>query len=272
MDGAALASAEELPLPNCNLCRRAPVTNRWYSSCLPCRDKRNESKRRTKERKREQRLRAFQAITRDNIPASSSSSQNVSAGKKRKVPEEEESKADVLERMRKRFKTMELVKKADVTPKPSSATHSETLFEKYIDDKNLYKAIKRRYPDNTHSVRFYGTWAIIAIPDVDNKLKARQVARDLRSSTPLHFNLEDKEAYVDGTAYIVHYKCTCRATPSRRASDLSAYFGSKNKPIVDESPKDPCPGRIDIRVEDDRSHPKGWLGQRVKVTLTHPKM
>ncbi|KAF7351384.1 hypothetical protein MSAN_01570100 [Mycena sanguinolenta] len=271
MDGAALASAEELPLPNCNVCRRAPVTNRWYSSCLPCRDKRNESKRRTKEKKREQRMRAFQAITRDNIPTSSSSSQNVSAGKKRKVPEEE-SKADALERMRKRFKKMELVKAADVAPKPVSATHSETVFEKYVDDKNLYKAIKRRYPDSANSIRFYGTYAIIAIPNVNNKLKARQVARDLRSSTPLHFNLEDLEAYPDGTAYIVHYKCTCRAMPPRRASDLSAYFGSKSKPAVDETPKDACRGRIDIRVEDDRSHSKGWLGQRIKVTLNHPKM
>ncbi|KAJ7209903.1 hypothetical protein B0H12DRAFT_1224021 [Mycena haematopus] len=268
MEALALASAQELPLATCNACNSAPVTNRGYSTCRLCRDKRNDLKRKSKEKKREEKRRLhLKAVTRDNIPVSKPV-QSASAGKKRKAPAEEDNKADALERMRKRFKKMEF-HKIDAAPTTSSTTSSMSVFEKFVDDKHLYKAIKRRYPDSTNSFRFYGTYAIIAMPDVDNKLQARQVARTLRSSTALHFNLDDKEAYTDETAHTVHYKCTCRAAPIKR--DLSAYFGSTNTAALDETPKVECRGRIDICVEDDRSHPLGWLGQRIKVTVTHPK-
>jgi len=49
------------------------------------------------------------------------------------------------------------------------------------------------------------------------------------------------------------------------------YFGSKNKAGSNETPKSECRGVIQISAEDDHSHPLGWLGQRVKVTISHPK-
>jgi hypothetical protein len=155
---------------------------------------------------------------------------------------------------------------------------------------DLHKAIKRRYADNSSTLRFYGTYAIIAQPETDNKARARQVARDLRDSTPLHFrcvqfsslvhapcltraSLDDKEASRSATAYTIKYKCTCRGAMKRTASDLSSYFISKSKTAASDetTPKSECRGRIEIRSEDDRSHRLGWLGQRIKVTITHPK-
>ncbi|KAF7360178.1 hypothetical protein MVEN_00746400 [Mycena venus] len=268
-----LASAAELP--KCNACHKAPVTNAGYSTCRPCRDKRNEMKKRSQQKKREQKFRLLQAIAgSDNIPfpAPRPTEKSASAGKKRKAPEDEESLADALERMRKRFKKMEAFTKVDVASKSPPVATPEPVFKKFVSAGDLHKTIKRRYPDNSNSLRFYGTYAIIALPDVDNKHRARQVARDLRDNTTLHFNLENKESYRNGTAYTIHYKCTCRASSIKRtASDLSLYFGSKNKTASEETPKSECRGRIEICAEDDRSHPQGWLGQRVKVTITHPK-
>jgi hypothetical protein len=171
-----------------------------------------------------------------------------------------------------------------------SSDPSGPVFEKFVVAAELHKAIKRRYPDNSTSLRFYGTYAIIAFPDVDNKQRARQVARDLRDNTTLHFkcvssvlirdallilsSLEDKKSHRShdvANTYTISYTCTCPASIKRTASDLTMYFGSKNKTTSEETPKSECRGRIEISSADDRSHPLGWLGQRVKVTITHPK-
>ncbi|KAF8162459.1 hypothetical protein K438DRAFT_1858641 [Mycena galopus ATCC 62051] len=252
MDVLPLPSAEELP--TCNACHTAPVTNRGYSTCLPCRDKRNEQSRRATQRKRERKMQAGK-----------------SAGKKRKASADGEKSADVLERMRKRFKKMEPFTTVE-TSAAADAASSEFAFEKFVSSKDLHKAIKRRYADTRNSLRFYGTYAIIADPEIDNKLRARRVARDLRDNTTLHFNLEDKEEYRDDTAYTTHFKCTCRSSLKRTASDISSYFGSNPKAASsNETPMSECRGRIEIRTEDDESHRLGWPGQRIKVTVTHPK-
>ncbi|KAJ7918434.1 hypothetical protein B0H13DRAFT_2321401 [Mycena leptocephala] len=265
----ALASAALLP--ECNLCRRAPVSSHRYTTCLPCREKRAVAKKRSKERKREEMIRLLQAV-KVNIPVPPPG-ESASAGKKRKAPTDGENALDALERIRKRFKKMEPFTKAEVASKKSSDP-SGPVFEKFVVAAELHKAIKRRYPDNNTSLRFYGTYAIIAFPDVDNKQRARQVARDLRDNTTLHFNLEDKKSHRShdvANTYTISYTCTCPASIKRTASDLTMYFGSKNKTTSEETPKSECRGRIEISSADDRSHPLGWLGQRVKVTITHPK-
>ncbi|KAJ7665970.1 hypothetical protein DFH06DRAFT_1470212 [Mycena polygramma] len=269
----ALASASSAPR-ECNSCHRAPASI-GYTSCQPCRDRRNETNRKARDRKREK-LRLLQADMRVNLPLPLAGGESTSAGKKRKVPADsgEENDADVLERIRKRFKKLEPITKATVASKDasSSANTLDPVFEKYVVAAELHKAIKRRYTDNSTSLRFYGTYAIIALPDIDNKQRARQVARDLRNNTTLHFNLEDKKTLESApTSHKVSYKCTCHTSMKRTASDISTYFGSKNKTASGETPKSECRGRIEIIAEDDRSHPLGWLGQRVKVTVTHPK-
>ncbi|KAJ7741934.1 hypothetical protein DFH07DRAFT_891206 [Mycena maculata] len=269
-----VASATD-PLPNCNACHKAPVTNRGFSTCRPCRDKRNEVRKRSKERKRREEFLLFQASTVANLPAATSG-EGSSVGKKRKVPADEENSADVMERMKKRFKKMDAFKKVDPASKTSTTNLADPVFEKFGVNTDLYKEIKRRYPDKTTSLRFYGTYAIIAVPSVDNKLRARTVAQDLKDNTKLHFNVQDRKSHRgsdEANTYTVSYKCTCRASSvlKRSASDLSLYFGSKKGAATDDAPKSECRGRIEISAEDDKSHPLGWLGQRVKVTVTHPK-
>ncbi|KAJ7800369.1 hypothetical protein B0H14DRAFT_3156063 [Mycena olivaceomarginata] len=287
MDLASISStapATAVVLPNCNACHTAPVSGPGFATCRPCRDKRNEAKRRTTQRKREQKYRLFQAMTisRDNLPVPlpvpTPAKSIISAAKslKRKAPPADgEKAADALERIRKRFKKMEPFTKADAAASKTStaAPAPDSEFEKFMVNTDLHKAIKRRYADNSSTLRFYGTYAIIAQPETDNKARARQVARDLRDSTPLHFSLDDKEASRSATAYTIKYKCTCRGAMKRTASDLSSYFISKSKTAASDetTPKSECRGRIEIRSEDDRSHRLGWLGQRIKVTITHPK-
>ncbi|KAJ7359650.1 hypothetical protein DFH08DRAFT_952758 [Mycena albidolilacea] len=273
-------------LPNCNACHTAPVSGPGFATCRPCRDKRNEAKRRTTQRKREQKYRLFQTMTisRDNLPVPllvpTPAKSIISAAKslKRKTPParaDGENVADALERIRKRFKKMEPFTKVEAAASKTStaAPLPDFEFEKFIVNTDLHKAIKRRYADNSSTLRFHGTYAIIAQPETDNKARARQVARDLRDSTPLHFSLDDKEASRSATAYTIKCKCTCRGGMKRTASDLSSYFISKSKAAASDetTPKSECRGRIEIRSEDDRSHCLGWLGQRIKVTITHPK-
>ncbi|KAJ7461705.1 hypothetical protein B0H11DRAFT_1816359, partial [Mycena galericulata] len=268
-------SADE-PLPICVRCHKAPVTSRNYTSCRPCRDKRAAQSRRSKERKRERakmQMLVLQAGTTANIPVVPSE-ESSSVGAKRKAPADTGSE-DVMERMRKRFKKMEPFVKADATLKVTPPDRAaDPVFEKFAVNKDLYKEIRGRYPDNSSSLRFYGTYAIIAVPDIDNKKRTRVVARDLKENTNLHFRCDKKSTRGsdDAHTYTIAFKCTCRATSTikRSASDLSIYFGSKKTPAAsDETPKNECRGRIEISAADDRSHPLGWLGQRVKVTVTH---
>ncbi|KAJ6582918.1 hypothetical protein DFH09DRAFT_1360227 [Mycena vulgaris] len=279
-----LAAAAE-PLPICSGCRKAPVTSQDYRTCTPCREKRAEASRKSNERKRQEKrallmgaiglLKTGGALA--NIPVAESSS----AGKSLKRKAEEEKIGDVMDRMRKRFKQMEFTRPAVASTTPSAPADPDgPVFDKFVNSAALYKDLKRRYPDNNTSLRFYGTYAIIAFPDVDNKARVRQVARDLKDSTTLHFNLDDRKSTRGSdpaNTYTISYKCTCRATAllKRSGSDLSLYFGSKYaaKPAAtsDEKPQADCRGRIEIVAEDDKSHPLGWLGQRVKVTVTHPK-
>ncbi|KAJ7468084.1 hypothetical protein FB451DRAFT_388384 [Mycena latifolia] len=270
-----LASAAEA-LPTCNACRKAPVSSRGYSTCQPCRERRNEAKSKSKERKRQAQLVLLRVGMLANIPAAVGESS--SAGKSLKRKAEAEDAADVMERMRKRFKKIEPFAKVDVPPKTTaaSADPAEHVFEKFVSATELHKEIKRRYPDNSTSLRLYGTYAIIALPEIDNKARTRIVARDLKDNTSLHFNFDDRKSHRSNdtaNTYTISYKCTCRAasTLKRSASDLSLYFGVKNASTADEKPMTECRGRIEISAEDDRSHRLGWLGQRVKVTITHPK-
>ncbi|KAJ7359646.1 hypothetical protein DFH08DRAFT_414348 [Mycena albidolilacea] len=275
------APATTAVLPNCNACHTAPVSGSGFATCRPCRDKRNEAKRRTTQRKREQKYRLFQTMTisRDNLPVPLLvPTLSAAMSLKRKTPParaDGENVADVLERIGKRFKKLEPFTKADAAASKTStaAPAPDSEFEKFIVNTDLHKAIKRRYADNSSTLRFHGTYAIIAQPETDNKARARQVARDLRDSTPLHFSLDDKEASRSATAYTIKYKCTCRGGMKRTASDLSSYFISKSKAAASDetTPKSECRGRIEIRSEDDRSHRLGWLGQRIKVTIMHPK-
>ncbi|KAJ7269629.1 hypothetical protein C8J57DRAFT_1508786 [Mycena rebaudengoi] len=127
--------------------------------------------------------------------------------------------------------------------------------------------------------RYQGTYSIIADPDTDNKARARRVARDLKECTTLDFVLEDRLKSVRSSgaskAYTIWYKCMCGAASTglkRRPSDLSAWLMNKKNPDVSmgEGPSD-CAGRVEISAEDDVSHRLGILGQRVKVTVNHPR-
>ncbi|KAJ7108718.1 hypothetical protein C8R44DRAFT_884754 [Mycena epipterygia] len=275
------SAAAAVPPEKCNLCRQAPVTSYGYKTCSPCRDKQREQKKKYTERKREAKIAAKMALLKPGMkanipaapPAESSSSGKL---KKRKAVDDGENAADVFERMRKRFKKMEAFAKTDVASKKISADQTDPVFEKFIAATHLHKDLKRRYLDNSTSLRFYGTYAIIAFPDIDNKKRARQVASDLRDNTSLHFDLDDRKSHRSSdtaNTYTVSYKCTCHSASAlkRSASDLSVWFASKNATPSEEKPKSECRGRIQISAEDDKSHRLGWLGQRVKVTVTHPK-
>ncbi|KAJ7143304.1 hypothetical protein C8R43DRAFT_1237968 [Mycena crocata] len=267
-------------LPNCNMCHRAPVTNAGYSTCRTCREKRAEQKKKAKERRRQAQMVVLRAAQSVNLPKALPA-ESSNAGKKRKLPVDQESAADAMDRMRKRFKTLEPFTNAVVYSKAALAPiadPADPIFEKHVNAADLHRHIKRLYPNNSSSIRFHGTYAIIAFPDIDNKTRARHVARDLRDNTNLHFNLEDRTSHPspDGAqTHIISYKCTCRATSAAlkgNASDLAIYFGSKKAAAAsNEKPKTECRGRVEISVEDDRSHPLGLLGQRVKVAITHPK-
>ncbi|KAJ6614615.1 hypothetical protein B0H10DRAFT_2044745 [Mycena sp. CBHHK59/15] len=162
------------------------------------------------------------------------------------------------------------------TPKDNSPPSPDIEFSKFQFAKDLHRDINQRYPDYSNSIRFQGTYAIVAFPDIDNKQRARQVARDLRASTDLHFDLEDRlkshRSHDASKAYTITYQCACRAsapTLKRNPSDLTAWLGSKKTGASDDKVKE-CRGRIEISAEDDTSHPF-VLGQRVKVIVTHPK-
>ncbi|KAJ7649303.1 hypothetical protein B0H17DRAFT_1338698 [Mycena rosella] len=264
----ALVSAP-LPLPTCNVCRKAPVTSHRYTSCLPCRDKRAEQKKRAKLRKTREQTALLKAGSIANIPAA------VAGGdvKSLKRKAEDESSADAMERMRKRVKKME-VAKLDV-PVLVSATDG---FEKFVNAAELTKDLKRHYPDTLKitALRYHATYAIIADPAIDNKDRTRRVARDLRENTALHFSLEDRSSTRSSgptNKYTLAYKCTCRASTAlkRSGSDLSLYFGSTKKAVAPgDEKKSECRGKVEISAEDDTSH-RFWLGQRVRVTVTHPK-
>jgi hypothetical protein len=315
----ATPSVDPDALPKCNACHKAPVTMIGYSTCRPCREKRSEKKRESNERKRRRKMALLQD-TFANLPKAPLAGES-SKSLKRKADTKGENAADAMDRMQKRFKKMEVepVTKAaskvglcsfcfcpfltfvpfQTSSAPSDPTDpTDPVFEKFVIATDLHKDIKRRYPDNSTSLRFYGTYAIIAFPDIGNKERTRIVARDLKQSTGLHFrcafrpvpfysflliartSLEDRKSHRSADAvktYTSTYHCTCRAAPSafkRSGSDLASYFAPKPAPATSteaEQPKTECRGRIVISAEDDWTHPLGWLGQRVKVTVTHPK-
>ncbi|KAJ7118686.1 hypothetical protein C8R43DRAFT_1241852 [Mycena crocata] len=272
-----VAVPTETPLPVCNACHKAPVTNDAYSTCRPCREKRSERDRKSRERRRQAKmvLKAAQSV---NIPLTEAE-ESSSTGKKRKMaPVDDESAADAMDRMRKRFKGIEPFTKTEHASKPTPIADPaldpvDPVFEKCINAGDLHTHVKRLYRNKSRPVRFYGTFAIIAFPDIDNKMRVRHVARDLRDNTDLHFNPEDKKSKRSSDSaqtYTISYKCTCRTNTT--SPELAAHSESKDTaPASGEKPKRKCRGRIEISAEDDRSHPLGWLGQRVKVTVTHPK-
>jgi len=118
----ALASAAAAPPEKCNLCRKAPVTSYGYKTCSPCRDRQKEQKKKYTERKREAKVAAKMALLKTgmmaNIPAAPAAESSSSGKlKKRKAADDGENAADVVERMRKRFKKMEAFAKTDVASK-----------------------------------------------------------------------------------------------------------------------------------------------------------
>ncbi|KAJ7100024.1 hypothetical protein B0H15DRAFT_505459 [Mycena belliarum] len=260
-------------LPMCNLCHKAPVSSRMYVTCRSCRDKRSANKRQAKLAVRMALLRAGGFST--NLPPPLAGSSSVVKSLKRKA--DEESSTDVMERMRKRLKTMKPFAAKSEAPTPVASVETERAFVKFINAAELYKDMKRHQAIASPSMHFYGTYAIVALPTIDNKERARAVARDLRANTSLHFDPEDRKSMRSNDAnntYTIRYKCTCHAAPSalKRSSsgDISSYF-AKTAPKAEEKPKATCKGRIEISAEDDKSHRLGWLGQRVKVTVYHPK-
>ncbi|KAJ7196572.1 hypothetical protein GGX14DRAFT_473505 [Mycena pura] len=231
----------------CNACHRTLATP-GYVTCHPCRERRAETKRRSNEQRRQARRAALVKPS----------------AEQRKLREERV--AEATEWLKKRERTMQPpMKSAGVIPETLAAPSANPVFQKLVDAAHLHKDLKTRYLDNRHSLRFYGTYAIIAFPDVDNKQRALQVARDLMDNTTLHFNLKDRQRRRSSDAaktYTIFYDCTCQRVSG------SAYLDPKNK---SKKSKSECPGRIIISVSNDTSHPLGWLGQRVKVTVTHPK-
>ncbi|KAJ7735812.1 hypothetical protein B0H16DRAFT_128757 [Mycena metata] len=263
LDIAVSVAVAAAPSKLCTVCRTAPPTP-GYVTCPRCREKRAEQSRKSQERKRERVRMLLANANVANIKANLSTpppKESISAGKKRKAPPVE-SAADTLERIRKRFKTMDPYTKTDVASK-SSSTDSDPIFQKFVVAAELYKYIRRRYADSSTPFNFHGTYAIIAQPEINNKERTKLVARDLKDNTNLLLD-HDKKLMSTTQPHTRIYTCKCSSKPS--GSDISAYFGSKNKALT----KSECHGTVEIRAEDDKSHPLGWLGQRVKVIITHP--
>ncbi|KAJ7634589.1 hypothetical protein FB45DRAFT_1056599 [Roridomyces roridus] len=257
-----------------DVCRKATVTY-GYTTCAPCREKRAKYKRDRTERLRAEKAKEKAKILKASV-ASNVTPKSVVVGEKRKTPSDGR---DAVESMRKRFKAME-TPRVKTEAKPVVVDPAAPVFAKFVASNELHKEIKRQYSRmGVASLRFYGTYAIIALPDVDNKQRARAVARDLKESTNLHFNLDDKTVGKGSNGTVVYrYSCTCHATSTlkRQASDLAVYFKKKKQSAADAETAMPektseCGGKIKISVEHDNSHPQGWLGQRVKVTVKHPK-
>ncbi|KAJ7032011.1 hypothetical protein C8F04DRAFT_1262391 [Mycena alexandri] len=257
----------------CTGCKTAPTTSVGYATCTRCREKRTEAKRKAVERKRDKfRMQSLANAYVANIKANGLTpppKESTSAGKRKAPPVD--SAGDALERIRKRFKKMDPYIKTDVASK-SSSTDSDRVFQKFVVAAELHKYIRRRCTDSSTPFNFHGTYAIIAQPEINNKERAKLVARDLKDNTTLLFDHDKKlsSSIHPGVGYTLTYVCKCSA-PKHTGSDISAYFGSKNKVSSHNPPKAECHGTIEIGAEDDKSHPLGWLGQRVKVTITHPK-
>ncbi|KAF7326043.1 hypothetical protein MKEN_00455200 [Mycena kentingensis (nom. inval.)] len=283
-----------VPPATCNACRRAPATE-GYKTCQPCRQKRTENFRVWTQKKREREkagpileYSVYQAPKEDG---------------KRKAVDGGDSISD--QRPQKRVKTAPLIVSAVASSTVSTATDSsqpsslttgpkkrvkpaptETpafagktasvatvakskrpataaatsttdflanpdRFQRFNFGIDLYTTLDSLYclykSAPTKPFRFYGTHSIVADPAVNNKRRARAIERELKAHTSLSFDVEAREKHraVDG-AYTITHKCTC-------------------------SGKDPCPGLIWITIIDDNSHAMGWQGQRITVSVTHPK-
>ncbi|KAJ7185783.1 hypothetical protein C8R46DRAFT_1342980 [Mycena filopes] len=307
---AATLPIDHLILPAhakfCTGCKSAPPSA-GYVTCARCREKRAAASRRATERKRAARMQLASANI-ANIKANwehdalltpptkgkGKEKEKESTGKKRKEPPTETA-ADALERIRKRFKTMDPYTPTTTTSASGSSTKKsapDVQFHKFAAAAELHKDLRKRFPSPSSSsggeaTTFHATYAIIADPAVDNEERTRVVARDLKGNTGLQFDPESK-LMTDRRphAHRVTYKCLCGAAPLKRSgSDIASYFASsgssksKSKSISKPEKKSDeaaalsqCHGSVEISAEDDRSHPLGWLGQRVKVSITHPKI
>nr|GAT59259.1 predicted protein [Mycena chlorophos] len=119
-------------------------------------------------------------------------------------------------------------------------------FTKFTWATGLYAELQRQFRARSTKkmFRFRATHSIIADPKVNKKRRARQVERDLQQQTELQFDLDGRVKHRDEDAYTITHRCTCLPR---------------------------CTGVIVIHVADDNSHPLGLPGQRVKLTVVHPK-
>ncbi|KAJ7060994.1 hypothetical protein C8F01DRAFT_178740 [Mycena amicta] len=219
------------------------------------------------------------SLCRNGNVLGTSTAQNMPVPQKRKAADSDDEIEDsslAMARLRKRMKLMAL------PPAPAVVT-TKTKRTKFVVADALYKAVAQE--SRTSPVEFAGTFAIIANPQVDNERRARLVARELRRAATLQYNIDDgTPAHSSGAThrFTILLKCTChtgRPFVKPKSRDLFAYFTSKPKrsapasqPTQNASSQATiCEGHTIISAEDDNSHPLGWLGQRIKVTVKHPK-
>ncbi|KAJ7060981.1 hypothetical protein C8F01DRAFT_1253454 [Mycena amicta] len=223
----------------CSRCRRAPITT-GFKTCAPCRTKHTQSFRQWRKQK-------------EKVLPNSGALESATLGKRKAQVDESLSSAT-----NKRLKPSPLQTLSNSSV-PNNESHPVSnppaTFQKFTWASNLYSELQSQYSAKSgkKTFRFHGTHSIIADPALNNKRRARQVERDLKTHAGLQFRFADRIKHREGDAYTITHRCSCLPTP-------------KN-----DGEQGGCAGRIVIYVADDHSHPLGWLGQRVKISVTHPK-
>ncbi|CAK5262056.1 unnamed protein product [Mycena citricolor] len=193
-------------------------------------------------------------------------------GRKRKLELMTETE-DAIERIKKRFKGDDPFFKAKSYIPVEKKIDS---FEKFAGSSDVHKFIKLRYPATGTGVSLRCTYALVADPAVDHKARAGLVAQELRQKTSLSFGTLVHHKYRTSTSYTLVMTCTCSPPGEikRASSDIFLHFAALSNKMHSSvkagSSINECSGRVKIRVEEDKSHPR-WIGQRVKIFIDHPR-
>ncbi|KAF7326009.1 hypothetical protein MKEN_00451800 [Mycena kentingensis (nom. inval.)] len=187
----------------------------------------------------------------------------------------------VLARLRKKLVLMSLPPTPIAYMKPTATSRT-----RFVGPDALYQAAKKAGIVASGAYTFSGTFALVADPKTDNERRVKLVAREIKREAALQYEIATAKTHLSSKShqrFTMILPCTChthRIFSKTKSRDILSYFESKTKKNkgdagmqVVSTTTDPglaCTGTTTISAEDDRSHPLGWLGQRVKVSIQHP--
>ncbi|KAL0067545.1 hypothetical protein AAF712_005258 [Marasmius tenuissimus] len=197
----------------------------------------------------------------------------------------------------------------DGEPKRKSKPVFEFKPGKVIEFQNELEMVKQLKKIAKRPSTFYACYSVVADPGVLYQTQATVVTRNIKKSANLPFNHKTPlESDTNTTSSSAVYQCRCYLAKSGRNSKkpLTTWLSFEQKggtnsaqsltttapmkpitttaeirakldlsstiqpvPVAEETPPVPCDGKIQVTVEEDRSHPLGILGQKIIVRIHH---